>query len=106
MIELNKVGIEIDGKVYQFRKMSFGFQRRMLEMQTAISEMNKKLAKKYNVPVEEVESKMSDEERIELAKLSLSIQEVVASLFVNKEEAVILDDFDADSLTQLITALQ
>lgn len=106
MIELNKVGIEIDGKVYQFRKMSFRFQRSMLEMQTAISEKNKKLAKKYDVPVEEVESKMSDEERIEMAQLSLSIQEVVASLFVNKEEAVILDDFDADSLTQLITALQ
>lgn len=106
MIELNRVGIEIDGKVYQFRKMSFGFQRRMLEMQTAISEMNKKLSKKYNVSVDEIEDKMSDEERIELAKLSLSIQEVVASLFVNKEEAVILDDFDADTLTQLITALQ
>ena len=106
MIELKKVGIEIDGKVYKMRKMSFRFQRSMLEMQTAIGEMNKKLAKKYDVPVEEVESKMSDEERLELAKLSLSIQEVVASLFVNKEEAVILDDFDADSLTQLITALQ
>ncbi len=33
MIELNKVGIEIDGKVYQMRKMSFGFQRRMIALQ-------------------------------------------------------------------------
>lgn len=106
MIELNKVGIEIDGKVYQFRKMNFGFQRRMLELQSTISDKNKQYAKKYDVSVDELEKKLNQEEQLEMARLSLQMQEVVANLFVNKEEATILDDFDADNLTQLIEALQ
>ena len=106
MIELNKVGIEIDGKVYEMRKMSFGFQRRMIALQTSINDTQKRLAKKYNVATDKLDGVISADEQLELANLSLSVQEVAAELFVNKEEAEILDHFDQDSLSKLIEALQ
>ena len=106
MIELNKVGIEIDGKVYQMRKMSFGFQRRMIALQTSINDTQKRLAKKYNVSTDKLDGVITPEEQLELANLSLSVQEVVSELFVNKEEAEILDHFDQDALSQLIKALR
>ena len=106
MIELNKVGIEIDGKVYEMRKMSFGFQRRMIALQTSINDTQKRLAKKYNVATDKLDGVISADEQLELANLSLSVQEVASELFVNKEEAEILDHFDQDSLSKLIEALQ
>lgn len=106
MIELNKVGIEIDGKVYQMRKMSFGFQRRMIALQTSINDTQKRLAKKYDVSTDKLDGVITAEEQLELANLSLSVQEVASELFVNKEEASILDHFDQESLSQLIEALQ
>ena len=106
MIELNKVGIEIDGKVYEMRKMNFGFQRRMIALQTAINDTRKRLSKKYDVSIDKLDGVITNEEQLELANLRLSIQEVVSGLFVNKEEAEILDHFDQESLTKLIEALQ
>lgn len=105
-ITLNTVGIEIDGKVYQMRKMSFGFQRRMIALQTSINDTQKKLAKKYDVSTNKLDGVITAEEQLELANLSLSVQEVASELFVNKEEAEILDYFDQDSLSKLIEALQ
>lgn len=106
MIELNKVGVEIDGKVYEMRKMSFRFQRSMIALQTSINDIQKRLAKKYNVATDKLDGVISAEEQLELANLSLSVQEVASELFVNKEEAEILDHFDQDSLSQLIEALK
>lgn len=108
MIELNKVGIEIDGKVYQFYKMNFGFQRKMIELQSNLSRMLNDAAKKYGVDVSEVNEsdKVPQDIKLQLATLSLDMQEVVSNLFVNKEEAAILDMFDADSVNKLITALK
>lgn len=106
MIELNKVGIEIDGKVYQMRKMSFRFQRSMIALQTSINDIQKRLAKKYDVSTDKLAGVITPEEQLELANLSLSVQEVASELFVNKEEAEILDYFDQDSLSKLIEALQ
>lgn len=106
MIELNKVGIEIDGKVYEMRKMNFGFQRRMIALQTSINDTQKRLAKKYEVSTDKLDGVITAEEQLELANLSLSVQEVASELFVNKEEAEILDHFDQESLTKLIEALQ
>ena len=105
-ITLNTVGIEIDGKVYKMRKMSFRFQRSMIALQTSINDTQKKLAKKYNVATDKLDGVIAPEEQLELANLSLSVQEVVSELFVNKEEAEILDHFDQESLTKLIEALQ
>lgn len=105
-ITLNTVGIEIDGKVYQMRKMNFGFQRRMIALQTSINDIQKRLAKKYNVSTDKLDGVITPEEQLELANLSLSVQEVASELFVNKEEAEILDNFDQDALSQLIQALQ
>ena len=106
MIELNKVGIEIDGKVYEMRKMSFRFQRSMIALQTSINDTQKRLAKKYNVATDKLDGVITAEEQLELANLSLTVQEVASELFVNKEEAEILDHFDQDSLSKLIEALQ
>lgn len=105
-ITLNTVGIEIDGKVYKMRKMNFRFQRRMIALQTAINDTHKRLAKKYDVATNKLDGVITAEEQLELANLSLSIQEVASELFVNKEEAEILDHFDQESLTKLIEALQ
>ena len=106
MIELNKVDIEIDGKVYEMRKMNFRFQRRMIALQTSINDTQKRLAKKYDVSTDKLDGVITPEEQLELANLSLSVQEVASELFVNKEEAEILDHFDQESLTKLIEALQ
>lgn len=108
MIELNKVGIEIDGKVYQFYKMNFGFQRKMIELQSNLGKLLNETAKKYGVDVSEVNSseKVPQEAKLELAKASLDMQDVVASLFVNKEEASILENFDPTNVNQLIEALK
>lgn len=107
-IQLNKVGIEIDGTVYQFYKMSFGFQRRMIEMQSNLTKTMSEIAKKYGVETSEINisDKVPVEAKLELAKVSLEIQEVVGSLFVNKDEAVLLDNFSPDNITELIEALK
>lgn len=62
MIELNKVGIEIDGKVYEMRKMNFGFQRRMIALQTAINDTHKRLSKKYDVSIDKLDGVITNEE--------------------------------------------
>ena len=107
-IQLNKVGIDIDGKVYQFYKLNFGFQRKLVELQSNLNKIQQDIAKKYEVKPEEVESsdKVPDHEKIELAKAALSIQEALIPLFVNKEEAAIIDSFDSTNVDQLIEALK
>lgn len=108
MIELNKVGIEIDGKVYQFYKMSFGFQRKLIEVQNNLDIMTNEIAKKYEIDVKEVNTsdKVSNTEKLAIAKASLEMQDALAGLFVNEKEAVILDNFSTDNVSELITALQ
>ena len=106
MITLNTVGIDIDGTTYEMRKMSLGFQRRMLELQRNLTEKQKELAKKHGVSVDELEDKLTGEEQVEIATMSLNIQDVVAGLFVKPEEAAILDHFTEANITELIQALR
>lgn len=107
-ITLNKVGVEIDGKVYNFYKLSFGFQRKLVEVQSNLNKLTNETAKKYGVDVSEVNNsdKVPEEAKLEIAKAGLELQEALATLFVNPEEASILDNFDGDSLAQLIEALK
>lgn len=107
-IELNRVGVEIDGKVYQFYKMSFGFQRKLVELQSQLGELTNALAKKYEILSDEVTSseKVTQDEKLQLAKKSLEMQDALAMLFVNQEESKILDNFDGDNVAELIKALQ
>lgn len=107
-IQLNKVGIDIDGKVYNFYKMSFGFQRKLIEVQSNLSKKTEAMAKKYGIAAAEVttSAEVSDSDKLELAKASLDMQDALAGLFVDPEEAKILDNFDAESVKQLIEALQ
>lgn len=107
-ITLNKVGVEIDGKVYQFYKLNFGFQRKLVELQSNLNKMQNEIAKKYNIEVSDIEGneEISEDEKLELAKAGLQLQSVIAELFVNPDEAKILDNFDEDSLKQLIEALK
>lgn len=108
MIELNKVGIEIDGKVYQFYKLNFGFQRRLIELQSNINKLTDSIAKEHGIEVSEVATsdKVTQAQRLQIADGNLKMQEVLATLFVNKDEAKILDNFDMQNATELITALQ
>lgn len=108
MIQLNKVGIEIDGTVYQLYKINFGFQRRLIQLQSNLSKLTNNIAKKYDIDIADVSTsdKPSNDEKLELAENSLKIQEALADLFINKDEAKILDNFDMQNATDLITALQ
>jgi hypothetical protein len=107
-ITLNKVGVEIDGKVYEFYKLSFGFQRKLVEVQSNLNKLTNETAKKYGVDVSEVNDsdKVPEDAKLEIAKAGLELQEALATLFVDPKEAKILDNFDGDSLTQLIEALK
>jgi len=107
-IELNKVGIDIDGKTYQFYKLSFGFQRKLVEVQSNLNRIRNELAKKYNVEVEEINDNpnVTESEKLEVARASLDLQGAMAGLFVNPEEADILDNFDSTNIGELIEALK
>lgn len=105
-IQLNKVIVKIDDKPYEFRKMNFGFQRRMIELQKGLKNKQKELAKKYDVEISELDSKITEDEQLEIAEIVLGIQSTVAELFVKPEDASILDQFDQDNITELITSLQ
>lgn len=107
-ITLNKVGIEIDGKVYEFYKLSFGFQRKLIEVQSNVSKLQNTLAKKYSIEVSELDTsdKVTNDEKLELAKAGLEVTDALRGLFVNKEEAVILDNFDSENLTELVNSLK
>lgn len=107
-IKLNRVKIEIDGKEYEFYKLSFGFQRKLIEVQSKINKLQNEIAKKYGVDVQEITTsdKIPDNDKLELAKSSLELQDVIASLFVNPEEAKILDNFDGTNIGELIEALK
>lgn len=107
-ITLNKVNVEIDGKVYQLYKLTFGFQRRLIEVQTNLSKLQTEVAKKYNIEPELVaeSDKVPEAVKLEIARNSLELQDALGSLFVNKDDAAILDNFDGDSLQQLIEMLK
>lgn len=107
-ITLNRVGVEIDGKVYNFYKLSFGFQRRLIEVQSSLDKLQNDIAKKYNIDIADVANsdKVSASEKLEIARAGLDIQEAMKSLFVNPEESAILDNFTADNVTELINALK
>lgn len=106
-ITLNRVKIEIDGKEYEFYKLNFAFQRKLIEVQSNINKLQNEIAKKYGVDVQEITTsdKIPDNDKLELAKSSLELQDVIASLFVNPEEAKILDNFDGTNIEELIEAL-
>jgi len=107
-ITLNKVGVEIDGQVYQFYKLSFGFQRKLVEVQSNLNKLTNDMAKKYGIDADAINEsdKVSESDKLEIAKAGLELQDALGSLFVNPEEAKVLDNFDGDSLTQLIDALK
>ena len=108
MIELNKVGIDIDGKVYQFYKINFGFQRRLIELQSELNKKTNAIAHKYGIEISEIDAsdKPTNSEKLSISESSLKIQEALGCLFVNKDEAKILDNFDMQNATELIAALQ
>lgn len=107
-ITLNKVGVEIDGKVYQFYKISFGFQRKLVEVQSNVNKLQNEIAKKYAVDVADIQTsdKVPDEDKLEIAKAGMELIDALSSLFVDKSEAGIIEQFDGDSLAQLIEALK
>ena len=107
-ITLNKVGIEIDGKVYQFYKLTFGFQRKLIAIQTNLNQLQNEIAKKHNISIEEIEEseKVSETDKLAIASAGLELQDALSALFVNPEEAKILDNFDGSNIGELIEALK
>ncbi len=108
MIKLNVVGIEIDGKVYKVRKLPFGTRRKIVDLQSAILNEQKKISKKYNVKISEIASSkaVSQEDQLNLAKINMEIMDILAELFVVHEESSILDLFDDSNITEFINAIQ
>ena len=107
-ITLNKVGIEIDGKVYQFYKLTFGFQRKLIAVQTNLNQLQNEIAKKHNISIEEIEEsdKVSETDKLAIASAGLELQDALSALFVNPEDAKILDNFDGSNIGELIEALK
>lgn len=107
-ITLNKVGVDIDGQVFQFYKLTFGFQRKLVEVQSNLNKLQNDIAKKYDIDVQAVQTsdQVSDSEKLDITRASLEFQDALKSLFVNKDEAVILDNFDGDNIGELIEALK
>lgn len=107
-ITLNRVHIEIDGKNYEFYKLSFGFQRKLIEVQSNVNKLQEDIARKYEIDVEEVNvsEKVTDSEKLAIAKAGLELTEALKSLFVNPDESSIIDNFDSDNLTELINTLK
>lgn len=107
-IQLNKVGVEIDGKVYQLYKLSFGFQRKLIEVQSNMNKMQNEVAKKYNVEVEAINdsAEVPESVKLDLARAGLELQDAIGSLFVEPSEAKILDNFDGSNIGELIESLK
>ena len=107
-ITLNKVPIEIDGKTYEFYKLSFGFQRKLVEVQSKLNKMQNDVAKKYNIDVATINEspEVSEGEKLEIARSGLELQDAIGGLFVNPAEAAILDNFDGSNIGELIEALK
>ena len=107
-ITLNKLGIEIDGKVYQFYKLTFGFQRKLIAVQTNLNQLQNEIAKKHNISIEEIEEsdKVSETDKLAIASAGLELQDALSALFVNPEDAKILDNFDGSNIGELIEALK
>ena len=107
-ITLNKVGIEIDGKVYQFYKLTFGFQRKLIAVQTNLNQLQNEIAKKHNISIEEIEEsdKVSETDKLAIASAGLELQDALSALFGNPEDAKILDNFDGSNIGELIEALK
>lgn len=107
-ITLNRIRIEIDGKEYEFYKLTFAFQRKLIEVQSSLNKLQNEIAKKYDVDVADINEsdKVPDGDKLEIAKASLQMQDAIASLFVNPEEAKILDNFDSSNIGELIEALK
>ena len=112
-IKLNKINLKIDGKVYELYKMNFGFRRSMIEMQNNLNRLLDEAAKAHDTTVEEVRSALSDDtstmltdvEKLNISNLSLEMQEALAGLFVNPEDANILQYFDDENASTLIKAV-
>lgn len=107
-IELNKVGVDIDGKVYQFYKLNFGFQRKLVELQSTLDKLRNEIAKRHDIDIAEVTSsdKVSKEDKLTVAKASMDIHSAMAGLVVNQDEVGVIDLLDSESLQQLIQALR
>lgn len=107
-ITLNRVKIDIDGKNYEFYKLNFSFQRKLVEVQSNLNKLQNEVAKKYNIEVSEINDTdtVSESEKLEIATAGLEIQEALKSLFVNPEEAEILGNFDGSNIGELIEALK
>lgn len=107
-IELNKVAIDIDGKKYQFYKLNFGFKRKLVELQTNLRKLQNEIAKEHGIEVDDINisEKVSEDQKLEIASVGTQIQGALVELFVNKEEADIIDAFDETNLGELIEALK
>jgi len=100
-ININKVGIEIDGTVYEAYKLNFGAQRRLIEVRRAVNKITKELLAEYKT-----EDAIPEDDSLELAQKNFEIIDLLADQFVNKEEGKIVEKLDEDSLAALIEALR
>lgn len=100
-ININKVGIEIDGKVYEVYKLNFGTQRRLIEVRRATNKLTKELLTKYKT-----EEEIPEDEQLELAEKNFVILDLLSEQFVNPEEGKIVEKLDETSIASFIEALR
>ena len=93
--------------------MNFGFRRGMIEMQNNLNKVLDEAAKAHDTTADAIREALSDEnstlltdaEKVNISNLSLEMQEVLASLFVNPDDAKILQYFDDANAAALIKAV-
>ena len=100
-IKTHIVGIDIDGKIYKVRKLSFGTQRGMIELQKNLNAKRKKMLEQYGS-----EDNIPEEEQVEIASLNFTLLDLLAEQFVDPKESKILDQLDSDNLVEFIQSLQ
>lgn len=109
-IELNKVGIDINGKVYNFYKMNFGTRRKLVEIQNQMMKLKNDVLKEKGVDIsslsDESAAELSEEVQKEMLELDAAAKNIFKELLVDQSEAEIIDMLQTDEhIRQLAEAL-
>ena len=109
-IELNKVGIDINGKVYNFYKMNFGTRRKLVEIQNQMTKLKNDVLKNNSVDItslnDDAAESLPEKVQMEMLELDAAAKNIFKELLVDQSESEIIDMLQTDEhIQQLAEAL-
>ena len=109
-IKLNKVGIDINGKVYNFYKMNFGTRRKLVEIQNQMTKLKNDVLKNNSIDItslnDEAAASLPEKVQMEMLELDAAAKNIFKELLVDQSEAEIIDMLQTDEhIQQLAEAL-